>query len=144
MSQHATNFTATYRHTLRLLTFSDVRFHLQSAVDIPTFEFRQQHALIDPPWTSGTRALLTRHTQYGDSHGQLCDAMSSDEWFPTFRRIVLPSTSTASNTRPGDTVSRPTRTESSSLCEDVFRAEFHLHAPTNDGPTRRQIYRVHP
>jgi len=135
MCQYTANPTETYRRTLRLLTFSNVHCHLQSAVDIPTFEFRQQRALSDTQWPTGTQALLlTRHTKPGDSHGRRCDAVSSDEWFLTFRRIVLPSPSTACNTRTRRHSPTFPKTQSASLCANVFRKVkqtpgFHL-APT--------------
>jgi hypothetical protein len=106
--------------------------------------------------------MLTRHTEPGDSHGQRCDVVSSDEWFPTFRRIVLPSPSTASKTKTRRHSSFTShKTQSSSLCANVFRkmkknlmvsisrrglecADFDLHAPTNYDLTGRQIYRRHP
>ena len=139
LCQCATNFTATCRHSLRLLTF-----HLYSAFDIPTFESRQQHALSDPQWSSGTQALLTRHTEPGDhmaSDPTPCRRMSGYRRFEG-SSCLHPRRQTIQE--PGDTVSRPIRPESSSLCTNVFRAEFHLHAPINDGLARRQIYRVHP
>ena len=78
----ATNFTATYRHTLRLLTYSDVR--IQAAAPSTVF------------WNPGT--AHTTHRTWRFTWSAILRRVVG--WvFPTFRRIVLPSSSTASNTR---------------------------------------------
>jgi hypothetical protein len=144
MCQYATNSTATYRHTLRLPTFSDVHFHLQSAVTYRRSNSGSSthsvtvNGLLEPRHCSHDTPNLPIHMA---SDATPCRRMSG---YRRFEGSCCLQPRRQAIQESGDMVSRPTRPESSSLCANVFRAEFHLHTPTNDGLTRRQIYRVHP
>ena len=141
MCQYATNVTATYRHTLQLLTFTSTcsqqstyrRSNSGSSTHSATL-----NGLLEPRHCSPDTQSLAIHIA---SDATPCRRMSGSRRFEGScclqpRRQAIQES--------GDTASRPTRPESSSLRANVLRAEFHLHAPTNDCLTRRQIYRVHP
>jgi len=146
--------------TLRLLTISDDHCHLLWADDIPTFKFRQQHALVtlngllEPKHCSPDTQNLAIHMV---SNATPCRRMSSSrrfEWscclYPRRQAIQEPEDTASPPTRPNPHHSvRMSSTRWNKLQAFISHrglecADFDLHAPTNYGLTRRQIYRVHP